>query len=65
MTENRNQNEDYKIAVILGVIVFLLWIDKTILELIWGNSKILGFIAAPILLWLVYKIIKAIWPDWW
>jgi len=65
MSEKKDDNEKYKLIVIIGTGLFLLWVVVTFFEKVNEYSTVLGFIVAPILLYLIYKIMTAIWPDLW
>ena len=60
-----NNNEMYKFIVIIGVGVFLLWKFAAFQSEVSEFSSVLGWIVGPILMYLLYKIIKTIWPEIW
>lgn len=60
-----DDNEKYKFIVIIGTGIFLIWCFSVFREKVDGYSSILGIIVVPILIYLIYKIMKAIWPDLW
>lgn len=62
MNDDKN-NDQYRLIVIIGAVAFLLWGAAEFQQKIHEFSKILGFIAGPIFLYLIYKTIKAIWPN--
>ena len=59
----KDNNEQYKLIVIIGTGLFLLWGFASFQEKVNDVSIILGIIVGPILMYLIYKIMKAIWPD--
>jgi hypothetical protein len=61
----KDNNEQYKLIVIIGTGLFLLWGFAAFQEKVSGFSSVLGWIVGPILMYLIYKIMKAIWPDLW
>jgi len=65
MAEQKGDNEVYKLIVIIGTALFLLWAFASFQQKIYDYSKVLGYIVGPILMYLIYKIIKSIWPDLW
>jgi len=62
---DKDDNEKYKLIVIIGTGLFLLWAFASFLEEVMEFSSILGWIIGPVLMYLIYKIMKAIWPDLW
>lgn len=62
---DKDNNEMYKVLVIIGTGLFLLWAFASFQEEVSKFSSILGLIIGPILMFLIYKIIKVIWPDFW
>jgi hypothetical protein len=64
MSQNDN-NEKYKLIVIVGTGMFLLWGFAAVQDKVSDYSTILGWIVGPILIYFIYKIMKAIWPDIW
>lgn len=64
MSEKDN-NEQYKWIVIIGTGLFLLFGFAAFQEKVSDYSSILGWIVGPILMFFIYKIMKAIWPDLW
>lgn len=65
MTTRKDDNEKYKWIVIIGTGLFLIWGFAAFEEKVNDYSKVLGFIVGPILMYLIYKIMKLIWPDLW
>jgi hypothetical protein len=65
MAGQKDDNGIYKLIVIIGTGLFLLWGFATFQEKVSDYSKIIGFIIGPILMYLIYKIMKSIWPDLW
>jgi len=61
----KDNNEQYKLIVIIGTGLFLLWGFAAFQEKVSDYSSVLGWIVGPILMYLIYKIMKAIWPDLW
>jgi len=61
----KDNNEQYKLIVIIGTGLFLLWGFAAFQEKVSEFSSVLGWIVGPILMYLIYKIMKAIWPDLW
>lgn len=59
----KDDNEKYKLIVIVGTALFLLWAFGSFQEKVSNFSSIVGWIIGPILMYLIYKIIKIIWPD--
>lgn len=64
MSEKDN-NEQYKWIVIIGTGLFLLFGFAAFQEKVSDYSSILGWVVGPILIFFIYKIMKAIWPDLW
>jgi len=62
---DKDGNEKYKLIVIIGTGLFLLWAFASFQEEVMEFSSILGWIIGPVLMYLIYKIMKAIWPDLW
>ena len=61
----KDNNDQYKLIVIVGTGLFLLWGFAAFQEKVSNYSSVLGWIVGPILMYLIYKIMKAIWPDLW
>jgi hypothetical protein len=61
----KDNNDQYKLIVIIGTGLFLLWGFAAFQEKVSDYSSVLGWIVGPILMYLIYKIMKAIWPDLW
>ncbi len=61
----KDNNEKYKWIVIIGTGLFLLWGFAAFQEKVSEYSSVLGWIVGPILMFFIYKIMKAIWPDLW
>ena len=64
MSEKDN-NEQYKWIIIIGTGLFLLFGFAAFQEKVSDYSSILGWVVGPILIFFIYKIMKAIWPDLW
>jgi hypothetical protein len=62
---NNSDNGIYKLIVIIGVILVLLWGFASMQQDISDSSGFLGFIVGPIFIYFIYKIIKFVWPDFW
>ncbi len=65
MADQKNNNDGYKMIVIIGTGLFLLWGFASLQQKILDNSKVLGYIVGPIFMYFIYKIMKTIWPDLW
>ena len=60
---DKEDNSIYKLIVIIATGLLILWYFAKIESAVSDYSIILGFIAGPVLLYLGYRIMKAIWPD--
>lgn len=59
----RNENEQYKLIVIFSTALLLLFGCAAIYHYLRDFSKVVGFIASPVLLYLAYRVMKIIWPE--
>lgn len=63
MSNNKDNNEKYKLIVIAATGFFLLWIFADFQEKIFDYSDVLGFIIGPIFIFIIIIIMRAIWPE--
>jgi hypothetical protein len=64
MSEENNDGT-YKLIVIIGTIWFLGYNLYPIVEKIIGDSFPLSLVVSWIVVFLIYRITKFIWPDLW
>ena len=62
---SKGDNEKYRNIVIIGTIVFLVWISNQLYDKVSNISSFIGWIVGLVLIYLIYIIIKGIWPDFW
>lgn len=58
-----DDNDKYKLIVVVGTGLFLLWVAASFQQQVSELSVVLGFIVGPILMYLLYKTMKAIFSD--
>jgi hypothetical protein len=57
------ENEQYKLIVIFGTALLLIFGSASIYYKVREYSPVVAFFVGPLLLFLSYKLMKAIWPN--